>query len=346
MTKLAEAFEAQAVHCANLGSPFTARLSRLLAENLTPETRVGAALHNWPTDPSPLAGGVPLRLAGALHAIVLQGRDSDLVAVYPPNTTTDGALKNAVFAALKKHSEFILDWVQSPPQTNEIRRCNGLIPGIHVAAAHFPLPLKMTELGVSAGLNLNWDRFALEINGQIWGDTASDVRIQPEWHGPLPPNCPVTVADRAGCDLNPLRVESPEDRLRLRSYIWADQSDRITLTDNSIALALAYPPKVVQQDAEAFLRQRLAENQEGQLHVIYHSIFWQYLPREVQDRCAGMIAKAGAKATAKSPLAWLRFEGDGDPKSGALTLSLWPTGETRVLARVDFHGRWIDWTGW
>ncbi len=34
-----------------------------------------------------------------------------------------------------------------------------------------------------------------------------------------------------------------------------------------------------------------------------------------------------------------------DP-GAAITLTLWPEGETRLLGRCDFHGRWVTWKGW
>jgi hypothetical protein len=37
------------------------------------------------------------------------------------------------------------------------------------------------------------------------------------------------------------------------------------------------------------------------------------------------------------------MEADATPGSAALTVTLWPGGETRELARVDFHGRAVDW---
>jgi hypothetical protein len=41
----------------------------------------------------------------------------------------------------------------------------------------------------------------------------------------------------------------------------------------------------------------------GQTHLIYHTIAWQYFPAQVQVRGAALIAQAGVKATANSPLA-------------------------------------------
>ena len=37
------------------------------------------------------------------------------------------------------------------------------------------------------------------------------------------------------------------------------------------------------------------------------------------------------------------MEADGTRDGAALTLTLWPEGETHLLGRVDFHGRWLRW---
>jgi hypothetical protein len=40
------------------------------------------------------------------------------------------------------------------------------------------------------------------------------------------------------------------------------------------------------------------------------------------------------------------MEGDGVEPSAAVTLTLWPGGETRLLGRAGFHGAWVRWSGW
>lgn len=80
-----KSFLEQAQACEHLCSPFTAGLLRLLAEELTYKTAVGAKVLNWPRDPSYCADAIGLRLAGALHALVLQETSPDLMACYPLN---------------------------------------------------------------------------------------------------------------------------------------------------------------------------------------------------------------------------------------------------------------------
>ncbi|MBT8410126.1 MAG: DUF2332 family protein, partial [Alphaproteobacteria bacterium] len=121
-----EAFRGQAGHCAALGSPFMARLMTLLAERLTPGTPVADRILTWQGDPAPEADSLPLRLGGALHALKLEGRA--LAEVYPPHDVPDDDLWAVVAKALTLHAGHITGWLQSPPQTNEVRRSAALIP--------------------------------------------------------------------------------------------------------------------------------------------------------------------------------------------------------------------------
>lgn len=342
MIQLADAFNAQAEACENLDSPFTAMLLRQVALNLGHDHPVGAHLHGWPDYDTFRSGAVALRLAGALHSVVLLGLDDRLAAAYPPNQVDGDTLWQAVEAAMRAHSDHIIGWMESPPQTNEIRRSNALIPGFHLIAKETGLPLVMSEIGASTGLNLNWDLFAMEAGGQVWGPDTAKVRLTPEWRGPLPPMADIKVLGREGCDIKPLDPNNADDRLRLLSYIWPDQTLRIENTKRAIDLACQTERTVLQEDALSFLARRL-QPVAGAARVIYHSIMWQYLSAEDQATGEAMIFAAGAKATPDTPLAWLRAEPDNRGEGAAITLNLWPGGETRDLGRMDFHGRWIAW---
>lgn len=332
-------FAHQARSCEGLGSPFTARLLRLLAARMRGGA-VAARIARW----APEALGpdaVALRLAGGLHALVLMGRDRALAAVYPPHRAGDEALWEALAPALRAHQAHLLHWLDSAPQTNEIRRSAGLILAAQQLAAQFPgLPLRLSELGASAGLNLQFDRYALQVGGQSWGAADPVLTLTPDWEGPLPPAAPVQVAEARGVDLNPLDPGAPDDVLRLRSYLWADQPDRRARLDAALAVAT---PRVDRGDAAAWLATRLARPAEGQLHLVYHTIAWQYFPEATKTACLASLAEAGARATTRAPLARLAFEADGAGPGAGLTLTTWAEGreETRALGRMDFHGRWL-----
>lgn len=335
---LRAAFRAQAEACASLDSPFMARLCTLLADRLTADAPLTRRLFDWPGDLTPRGDSVPLRLAGALHALVLGG--DDLAAVYPPNAPSDDGLWRAVEDALTRHAAFIDAFIDSPPQTNEVRRSAALIAAGHWLAARHPLPFVFSELGASAGLNLNWDRFALDLGATRLGPAEASLTLSPRWQGaPPPPAAPIRVADRAGVDLNPIDVSDPAQHRRLLAYLWADQPHRLALTEAAIA---AGPPLPVKADAIDWLQTRLAPR-PGQLHLIWSTIAWQYFPPAAQARGTELIEAAGASASDSAPLAWLAYETDGGHPGAALTLRLWPGDLTIDLGRADFHGRWIDW---
>ncbi len=335
-----KAFADQGAACARLGSRFMGRLMPLIGENLRPGAAVANRIIQWPGDISALGDVVPLRLAGALHALVLSGQAPELAAVYPPQDPPDEALIGAVLRAFDNHAPHILNWLDSPPQTNEVRRSAALIAAAAWVADRCPSPMVISELGASLGLNLQFDRFALEIGADTLGDPDSAVRLRPEWRGGLPPVCPIRVEARAGVDLNPLDPDDPEDALRVLSYLWPDQPERETLTRAAIALAHSRPER---GDAAEWLEHRLATPRPGRLHVIFHTIAWQYFPQATAARCEAAITRAAAAATAEAPLAHISMEADGTLQSAALKARLWPHGEDRELARVDFRGRWIDW---
>ena len=309
---------------------------------------VAERILDWPGDPRGRADALPLRLAGALHGLVIEGRDPGLAAVYPPHhdAATDDALWAAVSAALATHAPYVLARLDGPPQTNEPQRSAALCPGMLTVAALTGLPLVTSELGASAGLNLSWDRFAYRFGDAAWGDPVSPVTIAPDWSGPPPPLPPVTVTERAGVDRAPPEPSKDPDRSRLISFVWADQTARKTRVAAAIDIARAAEARVDRDDAVDWLATRLATPRPGRAHVIYHSIFWQYLPPDAQTRARALLDAAGAAATSRAPLAWLRMEGDGAEPGAAITLTLWPTGETRLLGRVDYHGAWVRWNGW
>ncbi|WP_028958439.1 DUF2332 domain-containing protein [Sulfitobacter sp. 20_GPM-1509m] len=342
---LAEAFRNQAQSCARLDSPFMQRLLTLLATDWPADSALGRKLAGFTGDIGPSGHSLPLRVAGGLHALVLSGRSPRLAACYPPHTPDDAPLRDAVMEALATHEAFMIDWVDSPPQTNEVRRSAALIAGARVACAQFDLPVMLSELGASGGLNLMWDHFALSVGGTTLGPDDPALTLTPDWTGPLPPAKVPHIASRAGVDLNPLNPRDADDLLRLTAYLWADQPERLARTR---AAAAVFDAEMTRGDAIDWLEQRLTAQPEGQMHLIQHTVAWQYFPAPAQARGTALIEAAGAQATQTRPLAWLSMETEGDVTGAvgaALTLRLWPGDLRLTLGRADFHGRWVNWTG-
>lgn len=343
--KVRDAFIAQGHVCEQLGSPFMARLMPLIGNSLTSDGAVGACCLNWEGEPGPSGNSVPLRLAGALHGLVLDGCAPSLAAIYSVTAATDDELWVEVCRALRVHETRILAWLARAPQTNEVRRAAAVIAGIWWALGKVgKRPLVLSEIGASAGLNLLLDRFSVAINGAAYGPEDPVVKLAPEWHGPdRPVPHPISIVDRRGVDLAPINPADAKDRLRLLAYLWPDQPERHTLTRAAMSVASA-PPDA--GDAAPWLAHRLAKAQPGALHVVFSTIAAQYFPEPTKAAIAIHLGKAGLSATPDAPVMHLALEADDRAPGAGLTATLWAGDgpEQLHLGRAGFHGQWIEWS--
>lgn len=340
------AFARQADACRRLGSPFTADLCGLLAETLDPGASAFArSIADWPGDPGDDA--LALRACGALHALARSGDAPALSAAYPPNAPAGAVLAATIEATVAAYDARLTVWLDSPPQTNEPKRSGALLGALAILARETGgLPVDLLEIGASAGLNLCPDRYAYDLGpASRPGDPGVGVTIRCDWRGAAPDaSTPIVVADRAGCDRNPLDPGSPEDRERLIAYVWADQSDRLATAAAALDAAAAAPWRVARADAAEWAESTLAARPvAGRATALVHTVVWQYLPAGTKARIETALAAAGARATPDAPLARIAMEPDERKGSAALTLTLWPGGGTRTLGRADFHGRWVEW---
>jgi hypothetical protein len=339
---IVEQFRVQAGWCARLGSPFSAALLERAAADVRAGGPCAAVLEGHEADrPGTL---LPLRFLGALHRLVLRGWAPALAGAYP-SVGGDGNLERAwpafreVFAAQR---EELCGLLNRPVQTNEVGRAAALLGGFLRVAETTGLPLRLLEVGASAGLNLRWDRYRYETSNARWGDPASPVCLASAFADRHPRfDVPVRVAERRGCDIAPLDPRSAEDRLTLRSYVWPDQRERYRLLDAALAVAQGVPAPVEPSDAAPWLAAHLAEARPGVATVVFHSIVWPYLDETERAQVPAVLAAAGGRATADAPLAWLRMEPGGE--QAEVRLARWPGGEGRLLATSGFHGRDIHW---
>lgn len=338
-----EAFRNQALFCERSGTRLTAAVVRALEAALDRTTATGQRTLDWPGDPRGSGDSVPLRLAGGMHALARRGVDARLQALYAGDLSD---AEKIVRDVLRRFDGELERWLDSPPQTNETGRAAPIMGGLLVLAAEHGLPFEVIELGASAGLNLNLDRFGYQLGKTVAGDTASPLQLAPDWSGASPPVADVCVSSRRAIDQSPIRIADPAARERLIAYCWADQAERMARLQAALALGDAHPPALEQDDTADFAERVLAERQrQGMCRVLYHTIFWTYLPPDKQARIRAALARAGAAATIDRPLAWLRYELNGEGGVAELHLQSWPGAAERHLATGHPHGSRIEWHG-
>jgi len=327
-----------------MGSAFYADLLDRMADDVLAGGPVGRFLADQ-LDTS-YEEAVPLRFLGGVHRLVLAGRAPEL-AVRFPSVGGDGdaaAAWPALLSVLESHADAVRDALTRPPQTNEVGRSAALVGGFLVVARDTGLPLRVLEVGSSAGLNLRFDHYWYESDGSGYGDSASPVRFAGLWEAGQPPfGAPIAIAERRGCDRDPIDARTEDGRLTLLSYVWPGQTERFTMLRAALDVARDVPVAIDRAGIPDWLARRLDEPAPGRATVVFHSIVWQYLTDTERATAEAALATAGERATRDAPLAWLRLEPSADLTHTELRVTTWPGGEERLLARCHYHLGPMQW---
>jgi hypothetical protein len=348
---LTQILKLQAHACSAMGSTFYGGLLERASEALADNPDFQRAFAPWvgKSVQENFADATPLRWLAALHDTVLASPASPLALAFP--AVDRAGVVGAAWPLIVEHMHTDLaasiEFMRHEPQTNEVRRSVVLLPGFLAIAEATGLPMRTLELGASAGLNQLWDRRRYQLGpDMVWGPANASLTLDTEWVGGRPPlDARVSVAARAACDRRPIDLTDPLERRRLRAYLWPDQLDRLARFDAAVAQALAEEVSVDQADAVDWTRAHAAPT-PGVATVVFHSVFFQYMPKESQAGLVDTLARYGQEASTAAPLAWLRMEPPlGNPAAMELRLTLWPGGEDRLLANAHPHGARIEWLG-
>jgi hypothetical protein len=297
-------------------------------------------------------GSVPaLRLMAALHHLVLTGRAPELARHYPSAGGREGP--EGAWAAARATIEGDLAEVRRlatrTVQTNEPGRCAALYGALLRLAERHGLPLRLLEIGSSAGLNLNPDRYRYVVEGRPLGDPESPLTWEEPWIGlPLPDpwraERSLRFAARRASDIAPLEVSSEEGAANALSYIWPDEPERLARVRLAIEITRARPVTVERAGAADWLAARLAEPPERLLTVVWESVMRQYLSEEEKVALESHLEEAGARAGEANPLAWVALDAAGGHLSDfQLACRTWPGGEHEVWADCGYHGPPVRW---
>jgi hypothetical protein len=334
--ELAHACREQAGWCDKLGSPLYHALLLRIAEDVSGAGPCWSVLESHTGDSGQSL--LPLRFLAGVHRLVLEDRLPRLARYYPSagGTADLTAAWIAFIEDIEKHREALI--VPQTVQTNEVSRCCALLPGFLAIARLTGRPLRLLEIGCSAGLNLRWDCFAYETAQGLWGDPDSPVRFGDAFVNQSPPlDVTVSVSERCGCDLNPIDPNTEAGRLTLLSFVWPDQTERFRLLSKAIEVARRVPAEVESSDAIPWLESRLAQMRPGVATVVFHSIVRAYFSREEDGRLDEILARAKERASEEAPLAWLAME-RGESEAD-VDLVVWPGGERQRIAQAGYHGR-------
>ncbi|TDC20141.1 DUF2332 domain-containing protein [Streptomyces sp. 8K308] len=352
---VARLFVQQAGECARLGSSLYAALLERAASDVVEGGPCADAVAGY--EQSGVEEALPLRLLGGVHSLVLTGRAPELAAYYPSAggafTPADGdAVWCAFRSVVAEERGWLREWLRRPPQTNEVGRASLLLAGLLYTVPTAQRPVRLFELGSSAGLNLRAEQFRYTAGDFAWGPADSLVRLTDTWEGCVPDwlrtgadrHQALRIVERRGCDPTPIDPLSTDGALALRSYVWPDQRERTERLEGALRIAAKVPATVEAAGAADFLAE--VELEPGTVTVLWHSVMRQYVPAEEWARVEREMARLAAAATDDAGFAYLAFE----PRDVAGQPGFWLSvrvgaGPERLLASAMPHGlpaRWPD----
>ena len=348
--KILTAFDAQKQACALLGSPLTRDVVGFCHDNFMAGGIISKLVRGWQGDP--LNDNVPLRLAGFAHYGALAG-DAALQIFYEScGGIYDDAARADLEAALE--SRFSRDeaaarmFLRSSPQTNETGRAAMLLLGFSEIAKRTGLPLRLREMGASAGLNLFFDKFNYHLKsdaGDIyWGASDSPLTLEATWRGTPPALAEkIDVASRRGCDLFPVNIQNPQERLKLESWVWGDMPSRRARLLAALQIADAAAPEIDRADAAGWVAAQIMQRPKGEVTVLYHSIVWPYLGVSQRFAIESAFAQAAENIRPDAPLVWLKMDGRELGTIAQLSYRIWtgdngPEGEEVIIGPCHPHG--------
>jgi len=302
--RLRSSFERLArVECAPR-APVYARICRAVAADDEALALVMAA---------PAAQRRPSLLLAAIHDLLLAGAEHELAAHLPTVAASRVASGDPGELALdfcREHRDKLAQRLATrSTQTNEVNRTAALLPAL-VHATPARTPLRLVELGASAGLNLLADRYAQRYRMGVpgvsvpWGPEPPGtprVTCACDLDGVLPAWRPVQIAERIGVDLHPVDLEDAAARRWLRACVWPEERDRGARLEAAIALARRARPEVVCGDGLRLLGELLGDEAHP---VIWHSWVLAYFTPAARRRLTLTIDALGAERD----LTWIYLE--------------------------------------
>ena len=290
----------------------------------------------------------PNLLFGAVQHRLFQNPEEPLASFYKSLTSSPRPPKGAFILFkefCKRHQSELVDMLRSRRvQTNEVGRCSYLILAFDEIFGRANHPIALIEVGTSAGLNLNWDRYAyiFDPSGEA-GDQPSPVVIRSKLRGKgihhFGTNQP-EVFSRVGVDLRIVDVNQADEASWLLALVWPEQDERRRNLMAAMDLWTQNPHTLIEADANLVLRELIDQAPIGIPVVVFNTHTLYQLPPEKRE----VFSRTIRRAAKRRPVYHLSAEwlGTSTPELWLHTYAPESTREER-LALVDQHGEWIEW---
>ncbi|UTR13048.1 DUF2332 domain-containing protein [Evansella sp. LMS18] len=297
------------------------------------------ASHSQPGQP------VPNLLLGAVHYLLLRGKEHKLKYYYPSIVPKPQNMEEIYpyfkDFCMENRGEIISLLKKWLVQTNEVRRCSYLYPVFNYIYETVKKPLALIEIGTSAGLQLLWDKYSYSYGtDEVYGNTASNVTITSEVRGANFPaaymaNPPVAV--RIGVDLNTIDLTNEDEYLWLQALIWPEHEERRELLSSAAEYVKKSSVTLIEGDGTDLLMELEKEISEKYAICVFHTHVANQMPQESKSKLLKNVEEIGEKREI--------FHLYNNIFDGNLHLDFYSgaQGYRKKVGETDGHGRWFTW---
>ncbi|MHA2051702.1 MAG: DUF2332 domain-containing protein [Promethearchaeota archaeon] len=294
-------------------------------------------------------------LFGAVHLLLLKGYRSKLSKYYATiqqskNVRLVDNNLESIFTNFVNHNykEIVEICKIRRVQTNEIGRCSFILPGLNYVQTLTKKPLILIELGTSAGLLLNYDKYNIKYSEKLSiGDQNSPVTIQCDLKGQLTP--PVfdlpKIKKKIGIDLQPIDCTDSEDSLWLQALIWPKNVQRLISLRKALEICRKNQSsfKFIRGDGfNDILTYIKDHNVLDSSLCIHHSFSMNQIPKPERENYYQNLKDYTKKSGNRIYELTIKWRDGEDPKYVLNEISEGKIVPTE-LAKVHHHGQWIEW---
>ncbi len=295
---------------------------------------------------------IPNIFLAAIHFLLLKNSNEPLAEYYPTINplATNSEIPFPLFKSfVLENKERIIALIQTKiVQTNVINRCAYLLPIFSAIIEKEQKEVAIVDIGTSAGLTLNWDKYQYKYNSSIlYGQ--STVQIECEIRNSELPtiysiNFPI---EKIGVDQQLILINDEEEQLWLKALIWADHVDRFNNISAALRLNEQSDTKFIEaatiKDFETILR-AISKNK---LLIVYAThVLYQFSEIDLID-FNKMLDSIGMERD----FYFLSVEGTTLQKNKYKTsdtvveLTQYKNGikSQKLVALTNGHGNWICW---
>lgn len=288
---------------------------------------------------------VPNLLFGAVHFLLLKGKEHPLKEYYPSIVSKPKLYKES-FEYFKDFCQKYRSEIESIlktrlVQTNEVRRCAYLYPAFCAIYEKAKKPLALIEIGTSAGLQLLWDNYSYSYGqNHIYGNKESKLNITAEIKGenvPILHSTPPPVSTRVGLDLNTVNLKNEEEHLWLKSLIWPEHKERLFMFEEAASYINYSSVHLVEGDGINLLPNYVENISMDSAICIFHTHVANQIPLELKKKLLKTVKDIGDKRDV--------FHIYNNIQDRYLHLDYYLNGieSKNTIAETDGHGRWFKW---